>query len=161
MTVNRVRWLIASNGKKTCTESRFNGQSGDVNASIRHLLQSKNSMVIFLAQDLANCEWSTVKATLSAAGNYIDFERTSYGSVDSGTQRVIHNPDRNRIIDIAGTSYFVHTMVWNYLDDVKVFAAYPQLLQMDAQANVNRSTVSQGTSLGGATFFRDSFLVQL
>ena len=46
----------------------------------------------------------------------------------------------DRVINVHGNSFFVHTQVWNYFDDVKLFRAYPQVLQMDAQANVNRTS---------------------
>ena len=63
-----------------------------------------------------------------------------YNDRDAGKMNPMQNPDADRVIHIDGERFFVHTQVWNYLDDLKLFAAYPQALAMDAQANVTRST---------------------
>ena len=143
LTLSRVRYVISSSGQSAVQRQELlDGQSGAAMASIRQLLNTKNSKVIILAIDVSSGERSTVIASLSATGNAINFEVSSYnGGEGTGyVSRPIPNPDLDRVIDVHGISYFVHTQAWNYLDDTKLFATYPQVMQMDAQANVNRST---------------------
>ena len=143
LTLSRMRWFISSNGQTAVNKRQdmLHGQSGDAMASIRQLIKTKNSQVIILAIDVTNGEQSTIKASLSATENAIDFEVTTYDSgVGISRPMMMTTPDPDRVIHVHGTCFFVHSQVWNYLDDTKLFAAYPHVIQMDAQANVNRTT---------------------
>lgn len=142
ITLSRLRWLISSNGETAVSkrQDKLNGQSGAAMASIRQLLLTKNSQVIILGIHVTTGERSTIVATLSSGGDSIEFDAKGYDSGESILPRPIADPDLDRVIHVQGECFFVHSQVWNYLDDVKLFRAYPQVLQMDAQANVNRTT---------------------
>jgi hypothetical protein len=141
ISINRVRWIINTNGKASGTDRAvLEGQSGAAAASIRQLLQTKNSMVVMLLINITDGQLFTAKATLSSSGKEVQFEKNIYKDRDGGRMIPMQNPDVDRVIHIDGDCFFVHTQVWNYLDDLKLFAAYSQALAMDAQANVNRST---------------------
>jgi hypothetical protein len=142
ITLSRLRWLISSNGETAVNkrQDKLDGQSGAAMASIRQLLLTKNSQVIILGIDVTSGQRSTIVATLSARGDSIEFDANGYEGFDDIAERPIANPDLDRVIHVHGKSFFVHSQVWNYLDDVILFRAYPQVLQMDAQANVNRTT---------------------
>jgi hypothetical protein len=141
LTVSQVRYWIVKNNMTLCTVQRPQGQSrsADTLSSIVQLLRTKNSQVILLLVDVLTGEWISARASMSV-NNELHLEKSSYTDKSIGTTQPLLNPDADRVIQHDGRAYFVHSSVWNYLDDIKLFAAYPQVLQMDAQANVNRST---------------------
>jgi hypothetical protein len=48
--------------------------------------------------------------------------------------------DDNRVIDIEGESYLVWSAAWNYPSEKELFAAYPEVLQLDCMHGVTSST---------------------
>ena len=139
-----VRWVVRANNK-TAVKGRASGpgSSGSVTDSLRHLLKKKKNEVIMLVVKCSTGEWFTARPALNAASvfytlqAYMDRDSTSRAAT---APEPMKNPDRERVISINGEVYFVHTQAWNYASEGKVFAAYPHVVQMDCQANVNRST---------------------
>jgi hypothetical protein len=132
-----VRWVVRAN-KKTAAQGRApdRGRAGGAIDSIRDLMKNGSSKVILLLRQCTSGAWFTC-IPLYLDGDVHFLQLTPY---DDPALTPVRNPDPDRVIDIRGEQFFIHTQAWNYESQTKLFRAYPHVLQMDCQANVNKST---------------------
>ena len=132
-----VRWVVRAN-KKTAAQGRApdRGRAGGAVDSIRDLLKNGSSKVILLLRQCTSGAWFTC-IPLYLNGDVQFLKLTPY---EDPALTPLRNPDPDRVIDIRGEQFFIHTQAWNYESQTKLFQAYPHVLQMDCQANVNKST---------------------
>jgi hypothetical protein len=139
-----VRWVVRAQNK-TAAQGRapVRGQAGAAADSIRDLLKTNTCVVVLLLRECSTGKWFSSLPTLVSGQvhyslePYTDFEMNPRNASECTPLR---NCDPDRVIRIHGDEFFVHTQAWNYASETKLFEAYPHVVQMDCQANVNNST---------------------
>ncbi len=116
--------------------ARGSCRAGGAGDAVDFLLQKMKSVVVLLLNNCATGDWFTGTARLSEDKN----TDIVLNKVSEWKPKIFNSIDDSRVIEIEDERYLVWSAVWNYPSEKELFAAYPEVLQLDCMHGVTSST---------------------
>jgi hypothetical protein len=133
---DQVKYVMKCNSIRNKERARGSCRSGGAGDAIDFLVQNMKSEVVLLLNNCATGNWfngtaglSKTKTTEILLVEYNDLKPKCFKAVDD-----------SRVIDIGDERFLVWSAAWNYPSEKELFAAYPEVLQLDCMHGVTSST---------------------
>jgi hypothetical protein len=133
---DQVKYVMKCNSIRNKERARGPCRSGGAADAVDYLLQRMKSNVALLLNHCVTGGWFTGTARLSK-------DKDTEFVLDKQTEwkaKCFKSIDENRVIEIEDERYLVWSAAWNYPSEKELFAAYPEVLQLDCMHGVTSST---------------------